>query len=248
MTHTKKKLKKEEVVHYTNIQASKKLSWNLSMKNIGKCWNGVEIWLKALCSNNDGKDTVPIITNNFFGGFLSSLLSSIIKVCLSSNVISSSITAGMDLFKSFYHSLYCSASGTNFRVSTLYRLKECYNSIMRRMINVPRRQSAYNLESGSYMKLWDRPLTFVRNYCVQVWTPYFVSWWKAMRHLNSELEINGSILCIFNVAVFLVISFMALSWNKSYHYRIVIIIIITLHFDLYFPSQKKSRHKHVKKI
>ena len=49
------------------------------------------------------------------------------------------------LFKTFCYSLYCSALPSNFRRTTLYMLKVCFSNIMRRLICVPRWQSARNM-------------------------------------------------------------------------------------------------------
>ena len=49
------------------------------------------------------------------------------------------------LFKTFCYSLYCSSLWTNYRKSSLYKLKVCYNNIMRRLIGVARWHSARNM-------------------------------------------------------------------------------------------------------
>ena len=45
----------------------------------------------------------------------------------------------------FCYSLYCAAIWANFLKSTLYRLKVCYNKIMRRWVCVPQGESARNI-------------------------------------------------------------------------------------------------------
>ena len=50
-----------------------------------------------------------------------------------------------NLFKTFCYSLYCCGLWSDYKVSTMYRLKVTYNNIMRRLVNVPTYRSASNL-------------------------------------------------------------------------------------------------------
>ena len=101
------------------------------------------------------------------------------------------------LFKTFCYSLYCAALWANFRKSTLYRLKVCYNNIMRRLVGVPQWESARNMFVTLGVRSLDENLRYSAFSC------------KKLVELS-----NNNILCIINSSDAALLSQIRNNWIK----------------------------------
>ena len=69
------------------------------------------------------------------------------------------------LFKTFCYSLYCAALWADFYKATLYRLKVCYNNIMRRLVGVPPWESARSMFVTLGIRSFDENLRYCAISC-----------------------------------------------------------------------------------